>query len=53
MTCNQYIPCTRLTQVMLAGDGDSVELKHVSIKQVERVAIVQASARHVECCQVL
>ena len=53
MTCNQYIPCTRLTQVMLAGDGDSVELKHVSIKQVERVAMVQASARHVECCQML
>lgn len=53
MTCNQYIPCTRLTQIMLAGDGDSVELKHVSIKQVERVAMVQASAKHVECCELL
>lgn len=53
MSCNKFIPTFRETQLMLAGSGDSVLLKNISARQIERVDTVLRPTNHYECCSIL
>ena len=53
MTCNKFIPCFREHPLMLAGSGESVLLKNVSVRQIDRVESLPRSNEHYECCLLL
>ncbi|OMJ82656.1 hypothetical protein SteCoe_16578 [Stentor coeruleus] len=50
MTCNKYIPCFKDTNIMLAGSGDSVLLKYISARQIERIS--EKPKERNECCNI-
>lgn len=51
MSCDKYIPCFEETQVMIAGSGDSVVVKNVSVRQIARLAGKPNMNRY-ECCNI-
>ncbi|CAG9320423.1 unnamed protein product [Blepharisma stoltei] len=53
MSCNKFIPTLRETSLMLAGSGDSVLLKNISARQIDRVDTVLKPTNHYECCTIL
>ena len=53
MTCNKFIPNFRDNHLMLAGSGDSVLLKNISARQIERVESGIKTTEHYECCSLV
>lgn len=53
MSCNKFIPNFRDNSLLLAGSGDSVLLKNISVRQIERVDSAIRSTGHYECCNLL
>ena len=51
MSCDKYIPCFRETPVMLAGSGDSVLLKNITVRQIPRTHGKPNISRY-ECCRI-
>lgn len=54
MSCNKFIPNLTDSHVMIAGSGDSVFLKNVAVKHVERcIGTVVRNTTHHECCDII
>ena len=51
MSCSYYIPCMRESRLILAGNGDSVEVRKVHAEYKERVkARTRPSGDRKDCC---
>lgn len=54
MTCNKFIPTLTDSHLMIAGSGDSVFFKNVSVKHVERcIGTIVRNTTHHECCDII
>ena len=50
MSCDKYIPCFRDSHIMIAGSGDSIILKNVSVRHTPRIFGRPNMTRY-ECCE--
>ena len=51
MSCSYYIPCMRESHFILAGNGDSVEVRKVQAEYKERVkARTRPGGDRKDCC---
>jgi len=53
MSCNKFIPSFREQHLFLAGSGDSVLVRNVAVRQIERVESAFRPSNHYECCDLL